>query len=94
MSEGQPSEKGFYIRQGRRLYAERWGSGERGAGPTVVLEVGSLTVGTEDAGWRPIREAITAELDFSSMTRPGWGRATGRHGRARWRRLPPICARC
>jgi len=81
--EDQPGQKGFYLSGGRRLYAERWDSRAQAAGPTVVLEVGSLTAGTADAGWRPIREALTAELDFSSMTGPGWGRATGRQGRAR-----------
>src|SRR5215470_5599550 len=73
-SEGQPGQKGFYLREGRRLYAERWRSGQP-AGQTVVLEVGSLTPGTQDAGWRPIREAIGAELDFFVYDRAGLGQS-------------------
>jgi len=41
----------------------------------VVLETGSLTAGTADAGWQPIREALAAELDFFVYDRAGLGQS-------------------
>jgi len=39
---------------GRVLYAEMSGQGS----PTIVIEVGSTSAGTQDAGWQPIRAQL------------------------------------
>lgn len=70
-------QAGDYPSGDRALYAELWGGADRApaAGPTIVLEAGSLMPGTQDAGWRPIRDALSAKLPVLLYDRAGLGQS-------------------
>jgi pimeloyl-ACP methyl ester carboxylesterase len=71
INQVHPSQQGFFPSGNRMLYAERWGTHS----PTVIYETGSTMPGTNDPGWRPIRDAITAEASVFLYDRAGLGRS-------------------
>src|SRR5689334_9741082 len=73
------AERGKVVRRAfcpignRFLYAEYWRNAVRA--PTIVIEPGSLMPGTQDAGWRPIRDALTADWSVVLYDRAGLGQS-------------------
>jgi pimeloyl-ACP methyl ester carboxylesterase len=65
----RPTKKGISQIEGRSVYGELWGSGS----PTVIYETGSLMPGTNDSGWLPIRNALTADYSVFVYDRAGLG---------------------
>ena len=64
MGGDQTLTKSAFCRSDKHnLYAEQWGRVEQSGDPTVIYEAGSLLPpGTNNPGWQPIRDAITANL--------------------------------
>ena len=70
---GEAAHRVFCPIGNRVLYAEHWRSA--GRAPTVVIEPGSLMPGTQDAGWQPIRDVLTADWPVVLYDRAGLGQS-------------------
>ena len=64
--------RGFYLVDGRRIYAEQHGI-RRDGQPVIVIEVGSTQAGTKDRGWWPVRDAVARKAQVLFYDRAGLG---------------------
>lgn len=63
---------GYYLINGRRIYAELHGV-RRAGQPVIVVEVGSTQAGTKDRGWWPVRDVLAREAQVLFYDRAGLG---------------------